>query len=222
MATASAGNFADGPHSVMIPRKKKKARQSKKTPQASKEPEKTISFRNYALSDAPAPPEDAPAKLSTAKQVCARTLTSLPCTSSVSTSPSRCTLQRCASHVHARARPRNTRANCLFLRWGKVEAQIERELHQSMVTSKDAAVSITAKSADWDLKRDVADKLKKLDRLTLRAIRDIVQERITKEIQEAGGSSSSSSDSSSSGSDSSSGSGSDDSSSDSDSDNDGS
>ena len=69
-ATAPAGNFADGPHSVMIPRKKKKARQSKKTLQASKEPEKTISFRNYALSDAPVPPEDAPVKVSTAKEVC--------------------------------------------------------------------------------------------------------------------------------------------------------
>ena len=113
----------------------------------------------------------------------------------------------------------------LFIRW-QVEAQIERELQQSMVTSKDAAVSITAKSADWDLKRDVADKLKKLDRLTLRAIRDIVQERITKENQEAGGSDSSSGGSgsdSSGGSDSSSGSDDDSSSSsDSDSDDDGS
>ena len=72
----------------------------------------------------------------------------------------------------------------------RVEADIERQLQQSMVPSTDEAVSITAKSPDWDLKRDIAGKLKKLERMTLRAIRDLVQERIAAEND---GSSSSSS-----------------------------
>jgi len=63
----------------------------------------------------------------------------------------------------------------------QVEEQIEKELQQSIVTSKDEAVSITAKSPDWDLKRDIADKLKKLDRMTLRAIRELAQEKLAEE-----------------------------------------
>lgn len=76
----------------------------------------------------------------------------------------------------------------------QVEADIEKELQQSMVTNKDEAVSITAKSPDWDLKRDIADKLKKLDRATLRAIRDMVQERIAAEKEAESSSDSSSGD----------------------------
>ena len=75
----------------------------------------------------------------------------------------------------------------------QAEEQIEKELQKSMVTSKDEAVSITAKSPDWDLKRDIADKMKKLNRQTLRAIRSLVAERIAADKKANGGSSSDSS-----------------------------
>ena len=65
----------------------------------------------------------------------------------------------------------------------KVEAAITKKLHESMVTRSDEAVSITAKSPDWDLKRDIEGKLKKLNRMTLRSIRDLVQQRIETEKQ---------------------------------------
>ena len=77
----------------------------------------------------------------------------------------------------------------------QLEQEITTELHKSMVSTKDEAVSITAKSPNWDLKRDISGKLKKLERMTLRAIRDLVQERIAADETNVESSSDSDSDS---------------------------
>eukprot|EP00750_Incisomonas_marina_P006681 INCI14704.3.p2 GENE.INCI14704.3~~INCI14704.3.p2 ORF type:complete len:167 (+),score=58.76 INCI14704.3:313-813(+) len=146
MSTSESGQHT-APPTRMLPRKKKKSRKSKRNNGDDAE-EVTITFRNYAPSDAPLPADDGevPQKIATISAV------------------------------------------------KQVEADIEKELQQSMVTNKDEAVSITAKSPDWDLKRDIADKLKKLDRATLRAIRDMVQERIAAEKEAESSSDSSSGD----------------------------
>jgi hypothetical protein len=91
----------------------------------------------------------------------------------------------------------------------QAEEAIEEELQRSLVTSKDEAVRITPQSANWDLKRDVAERLKKLERQTLRSIRSLVQDRIAAEKQSGEGNDNDDSSSSSSGSSGSSGSDSD-------------
>lgn len=47
-------------------------------------------------------------------------------------------------------------------------------------------VNIAPKKANWDLKRDVQPKLDKLERRTMRAIMEMMQEEERKRMEEAG------------------------------------
>lgn len=54
------------------------------------------------------------------------------------------------------------------------------------MAQEELLVSIAPKKANWDLKRDVQPKLDKLERRTMRAIMEMMQEEERKRLEEAG------------------------------------
>ena len=52
---------------------------------------------------------------------------------------------------------------------------------------QEVIIDVAPKKANWDLKRDVAKKLEKLERRTQRALMELMQEEEKRRFQEEGG-----------------------------------
>ena len=61
-----------------------------------------------------------------------------------------------------------------------VKEEIEKE-NQGLVINELDFVSLAPRKPDWDLKRDVAPKLDKLERRTQKAIAELIRERLKEE-----------------------------------------
>ncbi|KAL0271146.1 UNVERIFIED_CONTAM: hypothetical protein PYX00_008336 [Menopon gallinae] len=68
-----------------------------------------------------------------------------------------------------------------------VEEEVKEQLaaaHTKVVIEELDISNLAPRKPDWDLKRDVAKKLEKLERLTQRAIAELIRERLKKEAGE--------------------------------------
>ncbi|CAM9506872.1 unnamed protein product [Chrysoparadoxa australica] len=61
---------------------------------------------------------------------------------------------------------------------------IQQELSKLQEGQDQDVINIAPKKPDWDLKRDVESKLKKLERRTQRAIADMLREKLAREAEE--------------------------------------
>lgn len=62
----------------------------------------------------------------------------------------------------------------------KVREELDRE-HEAIQIDKLDFVNLAPRKIDWDLKRDIAAKLEKLERRTQRAIAELIRERLQEE-----------------------------------------
>ncbi|TRY68345.1 hypothetical protein TCAL_01408 [Tigriopus californicus] len=62
----------------------------------------------------------------------------------------------------------------------KVREELDRE-HEAIQIDKLDFVNLAPRKIDWDLKRDIAPKLEKLERRTQRAIAELIRERLQEE-----------------------------------------
>lgn len=75
--------------------------------------------------------------------------------------------------------------SCLSRVWSA--ASLTRPQRSSPINHQDLLASVAPKRANWDLKRELQPKLDKLERRTLRAIVEIVQQEERRRLEEEGG-----------------------------------
>ena len=70
---------------------------------------------------------------------------------------------------------------------GDVSEHVKEEIakeNQGIVINELDFISLAPRKPDWDLKRDIAKKLEKLDKRTARAIGEIIRERLKAETED--------------------------------------
>jgi coiled-coil domain-containing protein 12 len=61
---------------------------------------------------------------------------------------------------------------------------IKRELQRHLAEHGSEQLNVAPRKPNWDLKRDVAKKMEKLNRLTQKAIVELLREKLAREAEE--------------------------------------